>query len=1157
MRLQELTLVRYGKFTEEKLIFPKGEHDFHIIIGPNEAGKSTIRTAITELLFGIPRSSPLAFVHAQSDLRIGGVLQGNGVEKSFQRSKQKQSLRNEHDQPLPEDFLAPFLGSFTESTFVQMFCLDHTRLVKGGQSILDPSQTVSQLLFQAAAGIDTFSRVREELSEKATNLFGSRRTSGEFGKASEKLAQAQALLKSVQVRTRAWTDANDARDKAEGELKAEKESTAELERQRALWERVRRLTPVLAKVQRGRQDLGELGETYPFPENARILLETGRTELSTQEGLVAARKNDVETRQRELDAIDVDKELLARTADIEELAAMRSQCRLHERDLLLRKNEVVNLLGQAIEVCSEYGWGRSEEEVRQRLPRENALRPVISLLKDRGGLLEAKKAAKKAGEQQAMKVDDLKSRLEGSLVTSVSEELRYALSQAQGMKNSENKQKTLLAAWRAAERTLELALFALARPGLTVETLRCMMLPSEQRIESLRNQRQDLMAATKLAKQRLEEVQESASELDIQVEQFVRSRKVVTPAEVGQARETRDSAWGAIKTGVISLSDGAPALDATIKLADELVDVRLLSEADAAHLQSLRDQLEAMRALVTRREELHRDSQAALEHFDSDWATTATELGLGGMALDDVSAWLAKRNAAVVAADAVTTKKDEYDSELNDYVAARNALIAAMTRVPQQAAEGQSLVSLCESVERHIAAVDLAKVQRDSLEQQLQEVQNLLEVTKTASLERESDYQAWETRWKEALEKANLALGGSLAEVEVAVEQAGKVTGLLQTVDKTRIERIQAMEADLKSLRDSALGCAKAVALDLLVVQDAFEVSRALSQRLQSALNDAQRAELAMTGLNAAKKLHADAETSLNLIRARLQPLLEIGRVQTPLDALPLVAKSERKRQLEAELHKATEVLEKEGDGLTLEAIKREVDEHDAADAPIQLQEISERLRLSGEKLPTLVETQLQAKNVLEAISGKADGAMAEARRQEALAEMSEAGEEYLRLATANRLLKWAVDRYRDRKQGPMLQRASAVFAALTRHSFQKLRIDFDQNPPALVAYRANNQAVRVDGLSDGTRDQLYLALRIAALELHMDQSAAFPFIADDLFINFDDARSKAGLKALFDLSKRTQVLFLSHQEHLLPALAKLFGDQVNVVTLEGEEAAA
>ena len=154
-------------------------------------------------------------------------------------------------------------------------------------------------------------------------------------------------------------------------------------------------------------------------------------------------------------------------------------------------------------------------------------------------------------------------------------------------------------------------------------------------------------------------------------------------------------------------------------------------------------------------------------------------------------------------------------------------------------------------------------------------------------------------------------------------------------------------------------------------------------------------------------------------------------------------------------------------------------------------------------------------------INGGADAAIAEGRRQEALAGMGEAGEQFVRFAVSNMRMRWAVERYQDRKQSPMLERASAMLKTLTRGVFELLDIDFYQRPAALFAQRRDKQVVPVAGLSDGTRDQLFFSLRIAVLELQIENGTPFPFLADPPFINFDDDRSKAGLQALFDLLRR------------------------------------
>jgi uncharacterized protein YhaN len=69
--------------------------------------------------------------------------------------------------------------------------------------------------------------------------------------------------------------------------------------------------------------------------------------------------------------------------------------------------------------------------------------------------------------------------------------------------------------------------------------------------------------------------------------------------------------------------------------------------------------------------------------------------------------------------------------------------------------------------------------------------------------------------------------------------------------------------------------------------------------------------------------------------------------------------------------------------------------------------------------------------------------------------------------------------------------------------------------------------------MSDGTRDQLYLALRLATLERHLAQAEPLPFIVDDILINFDDDRTAATLKVLAELAKKTQVILFTHHARL------------------------
>jgi uncharacterized protein YhaN len=79
--------------------------------------------------------------------------------------------------------------------------------------------------------------------------------------------------------------------------------------------------------------------------------------------------------------------------------------------------------------------------------------------------------------------------------------------------------------------------------------------------------------------------------------------------------------------------------------------------------------------------------------------------------------------------------------------------------------------------------------------------------------------------------------------------------------------------------------------------------------------------------------------------------------------------------------------------------------------------------------------------------------------------------------------------------------------------------------------------------MSEGNCDQLYLALRLAALERYLDAHEPIPLILDDLLITFDDERTKAILPLLSELSNRTQIFLFTHHLHLLELCREAVGE--------------
>ena len=66
--------------------------------------------------------------------------------------------------------------------------------------------------------------------------------------------------------------------------------------------------------------------------------------------------------------------------------------------------------------------------------------------------------------------------------------------------------------------------------------------------------------------------------------------------------------------------------------------------------------------------------------------------------------------------------------------------------------------------------------------------------------------------------------------------------------------------------------------------------------------------------------------------------------------------------------------------------------------------------------------------------------------------------------------------------------------------------------------------------LSQGTADQLYLAVRLAICEMVLPAERAVPIVLDDALVNFDDQRMAAALDYLLELSSQRQILLFTCQ---------------------------
>lgn len=129
-------------------------------------------------------------------------------------------------------------------------------------------------------------------------------------------------------------------------------------------------------------------------------------------------------------------------------------------------------------------------------------------------------------------------------------------------------------------------------------------------------------------------------------------------------------------------------------------------------------------------------------------------------------------------------------------------------------------------------------------------------------------------------------------------------------------------------------------------------------------------------------------------------------------------------------------------------------------------------------------------------------------------------------LTLALQWLEEGNERLRARLSPAINRRAAEYLRAFTGGAYDRVRIGRGLEAAAIPAGAiAQRDRLR---LSDGTRGQLYLALRLAVLDVVLPPRPAVPVILDDALLTFDEERMAAALAVLRQVGQRRQVILFS-----------------------------
>lgn len=1170
MRLDRLDLLSYGHLREQTLDLSQPASGLTVVVGPNEAGKSTTMRAITALMFGIERGTTDDHRMGRESLRIGASVRDGG-ERAIEIVRQglaRAPLIDADGEQLDEAMLAAMIGGVERALFRALFCVDHDELHEHSADLLDPDAEIGRLVFGASLGATAFTGVLKDLQTKADGLFRQR---GSTQLVARSLSQARDLTKQarqIRVRSKEWEESDRRLEELGVEATRLREESVGLRGQESRLQRLISALPFVARRSGLRDEIQELEragvvQSADWAESVQVAQRRLEDAAAEQQRSLAARDGV----QGRLDALPVVSPLLVAAERIDLLLEGIGRFRKDRLDLPGLEGQLAVSRETLAGLLERLGVG----EAAARAVTDAQLATVEELAQARAALDERLASAREELDALVEGIDR-ETRALRELPEAIDVgELEKVANVARPFVERERR----LGAERAEIQGLAGDASASSeRLGLQsgdLDALERLSTPAPSALRSHREKRAGVTSREANLERRVAELDEEEAGLNERREEIVSDSSVPDPEDVPAARAWRDEGWSLVRAAwVTSDVDAArvkswagdrpleDAFEGSIHEADDHDDARFGHATQLANLSQIDVELAelAEKCRVCHAEQL--EIEEAASRLDDEWRALWNSVGVCPETVDAGEEWMTAFNDLQRGLAELRRRTIDLDEVAAEVEAHRSTVVDAMTDAGVKK-KARSLALAIEHADDVVAearratdarsaalhAVEQGKARKPRREQAVQSAEKAL-----------SD---WQEQWSIALRALGLPSETGLA--------AGRQTlSLLREFRAEHLKaealrgRVEGLDADIKKYAATVAEVAKEVAPHLAEL----DADRTLTE-LKPGLDDARKESRVRDELR--NQIDAAQELVVAADEEALEATGDVTRLRAQAGLGPdasLVLEAER-ASTHAELREGVRDLEDtlvaQSGGLTVRELLDALEGPGIGEGELEAQR--DALTIDIERVDErVVDVNRQFGDAQATLASLDHGGKAAELEQDAeleFAALAEHVSEYARVALAGEVLRRVVADYGQRNQGPILSLAGQNFSTLTDEAFDGLVVDLEGDKQLLLAKRRNGEMLRLGELSEGTVDQLYLALRLAGVQHHLSHSSENPpVILDDLLVNFDDERAAAALRLCAELGQHTQVLLFTHHRHIGDLAAEVLPpDQVHVSQLSARDHSA
>jgi len=1144
MRFNKIRIPAYGPFTGLEIDLPKDGGDFHLFHGPNEAGKSSLLRSLRALLFGIHAQTPDNFLHDFNQMRIAAELEKlDGTKRLFQRRKgNKNTLLDDKEIAISESELAGFLGGVDQAYFDSMFGLGSAELRQGADALLRGEGRLGEALFSASLGGTPVDKVIASLEEEADVLFR--------GRASSRIRQGRKQLddhlkasKDSIIKAEAWEEIQKAIEQMtekRAKLIADKQ---DLNNRKSWLERCRDALPVVGQLRECQRQQSQIPAMPELGEQFGEDIREARMSWAAARDQIEPLKNELTTLQTKAAVCELAPEVLAVEAEIERLHAGLGVFLEQEQGLAEKCIEATQALVRIEAACKELEIATPIEELEScrisKVKFTDAQHKAADLTKAKKDLESAEQNAKELERT----IKDLKKSRAGTDAGDITA-IEQSIARSKGLEEIAKGLEARIVALSTLRLQMEDLRSHLSNCPAELEQIPSLDIPLNTTIERFRDELDELKHGEEDLDKRRSEERGKADTAKAEMDRLARQREIPSLEDLKAARSHRERGWDLVLKewkgsgeGEV-YAEGVPLEEAypkSVAAADDVAD-HLRTEAEAvAQMEEKRVQLtlaENALSLIQAQAERLANGRTGLE---ARWIQAWEAAGVSPLSPREMFEWRDRWEDLRRAWNqwCVDTKKLTQDQS-----AVENAVAdLKKTLVVESGSLPDLLVEAKRRIDKHNKSVGKDEALLAQISDKEADLHTVNEALPKARKKSDDAQSVWKTV------RSGLSLPETLSP-EDAIDLLRSRKELFVEYDQWRAlsQECQLLESKISSYQTAITRLTTQLDLESRDSETDEKMLWKLLEKAKSAQNshDELQRRIQETDENL-----ADTGQRVAQFRAAFETMLQAASLADEAKVDEFSSHFEEKKKIDDRLRILRESLAGSARGETIEAFIEKVEnENEQEDSLTAIDGKITELDLEIESIRNELQEFTNQRKKMEEASD-------ESAREAQLAELASSriqqdGERFVRLQLAITLLKSRIDRFREQNQGPFMEKASHWFEEITGEAFSGIITSYDDgDQPVIAGQRSGNgpgRTVPIGGMSEGTRDQLYLALRLAGLELHLADHEPMPLILDDLLVHFDDERALRALTALRDFGQRSQVLLFTHHAHLVQLAENQWG---------------